>query len=222
MLNIVFLLLFIALVVFAAVKYAPVITELAGEPEKMQAFLASYGYKGVLIFIAFQIIQVVIAVIPGEVVQVAGGYVYGSLLGTVYSIIGISAGYVLNFYISRLFGYRLVKLFVNADKIEKLRVLINNRKTEVVTFLLFLIPGLPKDYLAYIAGLTPIKPGRFFILAMPARIPALVGSSFIGANLQQENYVVAAFVLALAIVLFAIGLLLRDKIIEKLKGLGRA
>jgi uncharacterized membrane protein YdjX (TVP38/TMEM64 family) len=222
MLNLVFLLLFTALIVFAAARYAPVVTKLAGEPEKMQVFLASYRYRGILIFIALQFIQVVIAVIPGELVQVAGGYVYGTLQGTVYSMIGIFTGYVVNFFISRLFGYRMVKLFVPADKIKKLQIIINSRKSEIVTFLLFLIPGLPKDFLVYIAGLTPVKPGRFFILTMIARFPALIGSSYIGANLQQENYLAAVSVSALAVVLFASGLLLRGKIIEKLKGLGQA
>ncbi|MGI6776912.1 MAG: TVP38/TMEM64 family protein [Acetivibrionales bacterium] len=181
--------------------------------------LASYGFSGVPVFIFFQFAQVIVAAIPGEVVQIAGGYIYGTFYGTLFSIVGILAGYITAFLLSRLMGYPIVKAFVAEKHIKKFQFLMNSRKSEIALFVLFLIPGLPKDVLVYIAGLTPVRPIRFLTLAMSARLPALVGSSFIGANLQKRNYAIAAIVSIIAVVLFVLGVFLRDRITDIIKRL---
>ncbi|MDP4094158.1 MAG: TVP38/TMEM64 family protein [Bacillota bacterium] len=202
--------------IFATAKYAPRVTELVSKPEKFRDLLLSYGYKSVFIFIALQILQVVIAVIPGEVMQIAGGFVYGTILGSIYSIVGIMLGTVIVFYIVRLVGYPLVKTFVPHKNIEKFNFLINNQKSEVAVFILFLIPGIPKDALTYIAGLTPIKVLRFFITVTIARFPALIASSYIGTSLHDKNYILVGIVSLAAVCLFIAGLFLKDRIIKKL------
>lgn len=212
---------FLAVVVFVAIKFGPYLTRLASKPQELKETLNSFGWRGVLVFMLFQVLQVIVAAIPGEFVQLAGGYIYGTLTGTLYSLTGIVAGSVIVFYVSRLLGYPLVKTFVSQKNVEKFNFMINSNKSEIAMFLLFLIPGIPKDILTYIAGLTPIKPLRFFAIIFVGRLPALFASSLVGSSTQKGNYLVVIILSILALVLFTAGLLLKDKIIEKLQGLAR-
>ena len=81
-------------------------------------------------------------------------------------------------------------------------------------FLLYLIPGVPKDTLTYIAGLTPIHPGKFLLLSTIARFPGILGSCYIGANLQSKNYTVVIIVSSIAVLLFVIGMIYQEKIVN--------
>ena len=216
-LNICLLVIFIIVIAYVTVKYVPVITQLINKPEKFRDLLFSFGPASILVFIGFQVIQVIIAAIPGEVIQIAGGYVYGIVPGTFYSIIGIMIGSMLAFYIARLLGFALVQKLVPAKDLEKFYFLINSPKAEVATFILFLIPGIPKDVLVYIAGLTPLKAVNFFVISMIARFPGILGSAYIGANLEEKDYTEVIIVSVVAVILFLTGFFLKDKLIEQIK-----
>jgi len=213
-LNIILLAVFILFVIFIAFRYSAQVHYYISEPEHFKNLLLSYGQASVFVFILFQILQVIIASIPGEFVQIAGGYIYGTILGTLYSAIGIMIGYVIVFSITRAIGYPLVKVFVSEEKITKLTNLIQTKKSDALLFILFLIPGIPKDFLVYAAGLTPVVPGKFFLIVALARFPALVGASFIGSNLGQRNYLIVGITFGIAIVLFLMGFLYKDKMIK--------
>ena len=205
----------LGLLVFASVKYAPALTRMMSKPEKFKEFLDSYGTASALIFILLQALQIIIAVIPGEVVQIAGGYAFGTFFGTLYSVSGTVLGTLLVFFATRLLGYPLVKMFVPQKKLDRFDFLMNNPRSEIAIFILFLIPGIPKDALTYIAGLTPIKPLRFVLIATVARFPGLWGSAYIGANLEKKNYLMVWIFSAAALVLFVTGRLMKDKIIDR-------
>ena len=215
--NLIFIFLIVTLLVFLSVRYGPEISRLVSNPKKFRDFILSYGQLSALVFILFQVIQVVIAFIPGEVVQIAGGYIYGTLLGTLYSLIGIILGYVIVFFMTRLLGYRLVKQLVSETNLQKIYDLINRPGSEFVIFLLFFLPGIPKDVLVYICGLTPVKPLQFFIIVITARLPAMVGASFIGANIQRENYYTAIVIAVISCILFVVGFIFKDKLIAVIK-----
>lgn len=212
-LKIIFLLLFILAMIFVTVKYTPFFTQQIKNPDQFKDLLTSYGHVSIIVFLGFQIMQVVVAAIPGEIVQIAGGYVYGTIFGTIYSIIGIAIGSVIAFFISRLLGYSLIRFFISQEKLEKLYCLINSPKSEIIMFVLFLLPGVPKDMLTYIAGLTPIKPLLFFAISIVGRFPALMITSYIGANVQKGNYVTVAIVTAVAGILCLVGLFTKDHIV---------
>ncbi|MDP2914654.1 MAG: TVP38/TMEM64 family protein [Candidatus Aminicenantes bacterium] len=214
--HILLIIIVLGLLVFASIKYAPALTRLMSKPEKFKEFLDSYGTVSALIYILLQAAQIVIAVIPGEVVQIAGGYAFGTILGTLYSVTGTVLGTLLVFFATRLLGYSLVRTFVPQKKLDRFDFLMNNPKSEIAIFILFLIPGVPKDALTYVAGLTPIKPLRFLLICTIARFPGLWGSAYIGANLQKKDYLPVWILSAVALVLFVTGLLLKDKIIDKL------
>ncbi|HEX2953830.1 MAG TPA: VTT domain-containing protein [Bacillota bacterium] len=211
--NILCIVLVLGLVAYLSWRYFPWIIDLTKKRENFKAYLNSFGPISVLVFVLFQVLQVVVAFIPGEFIQVAGGYVYGTFLGTVYSVVGITLGTIAAFYIARGLGFRLLKKIIPDRNLEKFTVMLNRPGSEILMFLLFLIPGLPKDLLVYIAGLTPVKPLQFFILCIAARLPALLASSFLGSNIQQKDYTTVIIVTLIAIILFTLGFHFKDKLI---------
>lgn len=211
------LLLFIATLVFLTIRYAPEVKELLARPVKYKEMVAQHGLRGIAIFIGIQIFQVVVAAIPGEVVQVAGGYLFGTFWGTLYLIGGLVIGTVIAFFAARVLGLPLLKIIVPGPRRERLLNLINSPKSELIIFLLYLLPGLPKDALTYVAGLTPINPWRFLTISVLGRLPALVASCYIGASLERENLVAVVTVTALAVVLLMGGMLYKEQLVEKMR-----
>jgi len=218
-LNIIALVLFIGAITYVSIRYTPQIVRLFERRQELKEYIESKGAAGIAVFIFFQVLQIIVAAIPGEIVQIAGGYLYGTFLGTVYLMIGVVIGSITVFYASRLLGYGLVKTFVSEKNLESMFQKVNGQKFEVFMLILFLIPGIPKDILTYIAGLTPIKPVKFLAIAVLGRLPALIGSTYIGAVFQKENYTAVIIVSTAAIILFITGLLFKDKIINKIHSL---
>lgn len=214
--NILLAMLFIGTLIFISFKYTPYIMSVISNTEEFRDFILSYGNTGVLVFMAFQISHIIIPVIPGEIVQIAGGYVYGTILGSVFLLIGTAIGTVGVFYISRTVGYPIVKIFVSKENMERFAFLSNSSKIEAVMFALFLIPGIPKDALIYIAGLTPIKPLRFILISLVARTAGIIGSAFIGANLLEKDYRTVIIMTIISVLIFAIGIVFRKKILSNL------
>jgi len=217
--NIIIAAIVVLAIVYVALIYGRDLTNLTGDPEKFKTLMQSYGYIGAFVFIGLQVLQVVVAAIPGEVVQIAGGYVYGTVIGTIYSVIGVTIGTVIAFYLARVLGYPIVERFVSKKSLEKFNFLMNSKKSEVAMFILFLVPGIPKDILTYIAGITPVKPVRFFIIITIARLPAMIGSSMIGSNLQKHDYLPVIILSVIAAALFILGIFFRNRIIDQVSRL---
>ncbi len=187
--------------------------ELISHGDKLRDYLQSLGNRSIFVFILLQVVQVVIVIIPGEAVQIAGGFVYGTFMGTVYSLAGIFIGSVIAFFLVKFVGYPVLKLFVPKRQLEKFNFLFSSPKADIILFILFLIPGLPKDILTYIAGLTPVRNLKFFAIIMTARLPGIFISSIIGQHMYSGNYLVVIIVSAVAVLLFLAGWLFKDKII---------
>jgi len=204
---------FIGLIIYLSIRFTPELVALFQRRQELKEHMESWGIVGILVFILFQIFQVVVAAVPGEVVQLAGGFFFGTFWGAVYLVIGVVIGSIIDFYLARLLGYDLVKTFVPEKRLHKMYSLLSGSKSDLVMFLLFLVPGLPKDILTYIAGLTPVRPGRFILIAVTARLPALVASSYLGSSLQQENLQGTMIIAVVVTVLFVMGLLFKDRLI---------
>ncbi len=215
------LLVAVAGLIYLGITYTVPLTRLVSDSAKFGATIQSFGALGAVVFILIQSAQVIIAPIPGELTQWAGGYIYGTGLGTLYSMVGILLGSMVVFVLGRWLGYPLLKLVIPEKILQKFNFLINHPKTELAILVLFLIPGSPKDTLTYLAGLTPVKPLRFFVTAMVARFPGILLSSFIGAHMEEKAYgaVVVASVIALG--LFVVGVFLQDRITRRLKDSSR-
>lgn len=215
-LNILLMILFLVATIYFAIQYGPGIKKIISKPDRFRDFLASYKSISILVFLLIHIIQVVVAVIPGELVQVTGGYVYGIFFGTLYSLTGIMLGAMISFFVARLLGLRTLKAFIPPQIFDKFNFLINNPKAELFMFLLFLIPFTPKDMLVYVAGFTPIKPQNFFLIFAMARFPSILFLSFIGAHIQERNYKPVIIAAVLVSILLVISFIYKDKVMERL------
>ncbi len=209
--------IFLLIIVFLFVNYGSKIISIVSNPDQFRKFLAAYGSMSVLVFILMQIIAVILAPIPSELLLIAGGYVFGAFFGFAYSIIGIFLGSFVVFFISRIFGYGLIKTLIPEKQFNRFAFLAKTRKYELGIFLLYLIPEIPKDILTYIVGLTPVNPLRFIMFSTLARIPCVIGSTYIGANLRQRNYIPIILILMVVGSFLIWAYLNREKILARIK-----
>ena len=187
-----FLLIMLA-VTFLAGK--PILSAVS-DPEAFRTRIAEYGWAGRLIFFLMMFIQTVIAFIPGEPLEIAAGYAFGAIEGTLLCIAGQAAGSICVFLFVRRYGAKLVRVFVSEEKIASMRFLKNEKKLNAVVFFVFLLPGTPKDALCYFIGLTPMKLSVWAIISLLARIPSIVTSSVGGNALGAGRFWMAVIVFA--------------------------
>lgn len=158
------------------------------DPEYFRQQIDGKGFLGQLTMIGLVFMQVIIAFLPGEVFEVCAGYAFGGVEGSILCLIGMALSSALIFLLVKRFGMRLVELFFERQKIENWSFMKNSKKRNLLTFMLFLIPGTPKDLLTYFIGLTPMKLHTFLWLTLLARLPSLLTSTFTGGMLGSEHY----------------------------------
>lgn len=215
----------IAIIVGIIIYMFPVMRELSTK-EGQLAFkekVSSSGILGLLMLFALQVAQIFLIIIPGEPIEILAGMCYGPIWGTVF--IMASAGIIstIIFFLVRKYGKRFVYNFCDKEKVAKIensKLFKNPNKIEMIMFILFLLPGTPKDLLVYIAGLLPINPVKFVLISVFARFPSVISSTLAGANLAVGDWK-KSIVMYLAIVLVAIIVILiankfdKDKLAEK-------
>jgi uncharacterized membrane protein YdjX (TVP38/TMEM64 family) len=211
--RILFLFLFIALSAYIFIHYD--LYMLFRDKDKLLNFIRSYPYDQV-IFILVQIIQVVAAPIPGELTGIIGGYLYGPFWGTLYSTIGLTLGSWFAFMLARFFGEPLIENVVKKEVFEKFDHFMEH-KGLLVSFLLFLIPGFPKDYLCYIMGVSRIPTGTFIIISTAGRIFGTIMLSIFGNVARNGQYTLLTVIFVLGVVIFVAAYYYHDKLIEILK-----
>ena len=180
---------------------------LAEDPAQFRAWVDSFGIWGKLIFVGMVVLQVVVAFIPGEPIELAAGYAFGFLEGSLLSFAGFLIGSWLVFALVRKFGIKLVEVFFPPEKITQFSFLKNPQKTKTIAFLLMLIPGTPKDFLSYFAGLTQLTLKHWLMIVAVGRIPSLITSTATGAAAGQENYILSAVMLGITLLLTLAGIL---------------
>ena len=178
---------------------------LAGHPQAFRDWVDGHGLWGRIIYVALGVIQVIVAMIPGEPLELLGGYAFGALEGTVLALAGIVIGSALVFGLVRKFGVRLVETFFDGDRIREFEFLKNPRKTKIIAFLLMMIPGTPKDFLSYFAGLTKLTLRQWLGIVSVARLPSVITSTVSGGAAGEANYLLAGIMLGITLVLSAAG-----------------
>lgn len=179
------------LLLLGGITYAllPYIRMLGEESTRaqFQGWIDGLGPMGWLVLLLIQVLQIIVAFIPGEPIEVLAGLLYGTVGGLLLCELGILLGSGLVYLLVRRFGKPFVHLFVSEEELGKFGFLKDAVKLEALTFLLFFIPGTPKDALTYLMPLTSIKPRRFFTISMIARIPSVLSSTWAGATLSNGN-----------------------------------
>ncbi len=198
-----------ALIFIAAVGYlvGKPMVEFVREPERFRAWVDSSGFVSRVIFVGMVIFQLIIALIPGEPLEMGAGYAFGAVEGTILCIIGCVIGSALVFLFVRRFGVKLVEVFFPREKIRSLRFLQDSRRLNLLTFIVFFIPGTPKDLLSYFIGLTDMKLGTWLFITAVARIPSIVTSTVTGDALGLKDYQFALIAFGVTLALSLAGIL---------------
>ncbi|MEG0292354.1 MAG: VTT domain-containing protein [Anaerovoracaceae bacterium] len=180
--------------------------------KNVQTFFEQYKSTTLIIYIVAQVAQIVICIIPGQWLQFAAGYMYGFWLGYLYSIIGALIGSVITYYLAKVLGRDAIHLLFGEEKINNLIKRLNSKKGVVLVFLIFLIPGIPKDLCNYAAGVSDMKLKPFLIVSLLGRTPGMMGSLLIGRQIMSGGYTSAIIIGVIAIILFAIGVIYRKRV----------
>ncbi|WP_434752888.1 TVP38/TMEM64 family protein [Paenibacillus amylolyticus] len=196
------------------IYYAPAIIKIMSSMDNFRAYIHSTGHWGPIMFILFQILQIVVAPIPGEVVQIAGGYIYGTALGSFYTTVGLIIGSAIAFYFTRFIGRDFVSRLLQKQNVKWMSFMHDERKFAAFLFIFFLIPGLPKDMLVFVAALTSISSLRFFTILLVGRLPWIIASAVVGSNLHMQQYTIAIIISVIAVAGFIFGYIYKNKLMN--------
>lgn len=186
--------------------------QLADEPAQFRAWVESYGFWSRLIFIGMVALQVIVAFIPGEPIELAAGYAFGFVEGTLLTLAGFLIGSTIIFLLVRKFGRKLVEVFFPSKKIDEFGFLKNPKKTKVIAFILMLIPGTPKDFLSYFAGLTQLGLWQWLLIVAVGRLPSLITSTATGAAAGNKNPTLTIIMILVTIVITVAGIVYYRKL----------
>ena len=186
----------------------------------LKEIVASWGWMAPLVFIAIQALQVIISPIPGEVTGPVGGALFGTGWGLVYSTIGLTIGTLLCFGMGRKWGEPLVRPWLSQHHWDRLNFILE-AEGAIICFILYLIPGFPKDIISYLFGISPMSFWLFAVVSTVGRLPGTWISSYFGAHVGEQQYIYAAVFIALVCALCLPLYYYRDKILGRFTGKGR-
>ena len=188
-----------------------------GGVERLVERVQNAGAAGVLMLLGMQFLQIVVAFIPGEVVQLAAGLMYGPWFGALIILVGCVISSTVIYWLVHKLGAPFVQGMVPTDHLEKFRRFEETGKLDVIVFVLFLIPGMPKDVFTYLVPLTDMRYKRFIVLTTVGRIPGVIGSTYAASGFANGEVVGPIVVLAVLAVLAVLGIVFRDRIIDALE-----
>ncbi|MCF0124112.1 MAG: TVP38/TMEM64 family protein [Ruminiclostridium sp.] len=205
-------LLCLAVVILLSWEAGLPMVRLASDPEAFRQWIGQRSLSGQLVYILMVAAQVLAAVVPGEPLEIAGGYAFGAAEGTVLCLLGGALGSFLVIGLVRLFGQRFVGFFFSLEKLRSIRFLKSSPRRTMLFLLVFMIPGTPKDLLCYFVGLTDIKLPALMVICSLGRLPSIITSTIGGSALGTQRYILAVVVFALTFLLSGAGLLLYNRI----------
>lgn len=200
------LIIFIGFMASATVFIGSPMVRFVENPEAFRAWVDTSGAWGQLLFIGMVVLQVVVAIIPGEPIELVAGYAFGFWQGTLLTVAGFLIGSWLVFILVHKWGIKLVEVFFSQEKLQKIQFLHNEKKAKVILLILMLIPGTPKDMISYFAGLTKIKVWQWLAIVGFGRLPSLITSTLTGAAAGVEKYCLSAISLGVTLVITLIGI----------------
>lgn len=216
LIKLVGLVVFIVLITAIVVAIWPTLSIVfePGGVETLIELITSQGPLGVLILLGMQLLQIIVAFIPGEVVQIAAGMMYGPLWGSVVILVGCVLSSMVVYELVHKLGAPFVRSMVGEKQLLKFRQFELSGKFGVTVFILFLIPGFPKDVLTYIAPLSDMNLRTFLLLSTIGRTPGVIISTYAAAGLADGNIVTSVIIFVVAALIAIIVLLLRNRIID--------
>ena len=179
----------------------------AGNPQEFRDWIQSKGIWSRFVMVGLVFFQIVISLVPGEPFELGAGYAFGAWEGMALCLLGCVLASTLIYLLVRRYGMRVVGVFFDEEKIRALPLFSNRHQLEWLIFILYLIPGVPKDLVTYAVGLTDLPLHIFLILSTLARIPSVLSSTLTGNFLGKESYRYAIIVYSITAVLTVIGII---------------
>ncbi len=207
--SILFILIFLfTYLAFHFIRYIPF-----SQVREIREMILSVKFFPSFIFFLSQIIQILLPIIPGNVVNFAGGYIFGTLRGSILSILGVICGSFLAFTISRYFGRRVLNLFIKKERMKRFDGRIK-KKVPLVFFLLLLIPNPLGDIVYFLYGLTNLPLSFFLIAVILSRSPGIIFSSYLGTKALNFTPVEWLIFGLITFTLAALFYLFKEKILQ--------
>lgn len=215
MLLAVVLILALLLILFGPELWALLVRffQFLSDKEKTSVYIEGFGPAAPLIFMLIQVLQVMFAPVPGEATGFIGGYLFGVLRGFLYSSLALSLGSLINFGVGRFLGRRYVRKLIPPRHLKRFDKMIK-REGALVVFILFILPGFPKDYLCLFLGLSALPTKIFFFMATIGRMPGTFILSLQGAMFFEQNYLLLALATGGCSVIVLLGYQYRDKLYD--------
>src|SRR5207302_3518504 len=195
------LLAVLAIVIWLVAADAPIVrfvVRLYQDKKFLRATGRSWGLMAPLVFMAIQALQVIISPIPGEITGPVGGALFGTWLGLIYSTIGLTIGTLFCFWVGRKWGEPLVRPWLSEHHWNRMNFILE-AEGAIICFVLYLIPGFPKDIISYLFGISPMPFWLFAVVSTIGRLPGTVISSYFGAHVAEHQYIYAIAFLAIVI-----------------------
>ena len=214
--KIILLIVVIAIMIAVTIYLVPTFKEISSEVGQ-QAFkqkVNDSGFVGFLMLFGLQFAQIFLFIIPGEPIEILAGLCYGGLWGTVFIMFSAAIISAFIYLLVHKFGRKFIYEFVKPEKIEKIeksKLFQNPQTIRYILFILFFIPGTPKDLLTYIAALLPIKPTEFILISTLARFPSVISSTLAGASLLKGDWKLSLIIYGVTFVIVAVVVLIMRK-----------
>lgn len=206
----------IAACITAYCLFGKKISAFISDTDKFKAWLDHFGSTGKIIFVFIRSLQTVVKFIPAEPLEIGSGYAYGIFGGLFYCSLGTLIGSFVIIGLTKIFGRKIVNVFVSQDKINSLRFLQNKSKLSVTLLIIYLIPGTPKDIITYLIGITDYSITKFLLITTFARIPSIITSTICGYTLEQKNYLLSVTVFVVTALIGLVGIYFYKKYEDKL------
>lgn len=202
--RIVMLVLYVVAMVAITVLSIPIIKSIK-DPVEFKKTVDGFGAPGIVTVFFMQVLQVVVALIPGEFIEFFAGTMYGTFGGILLCLAGVVVGQTVVFASVKYFGKDFVEGFAGKGVFERFKFLNDKNKLNMLVFLLFFIPGTPKDLISYAVPFTPMKLRDFLIISLVARVPSIVTSTYAGYAFAERDFVILAIAYAGIFLVWALG-----------------
>lgn len=204
-----------AILATACWEYLPGILAWLADPQAVRSFVADHSVISRFVMLGINVTQIFLAFLPGEPVELASGYAFGFWEGTALCLVASGLATSAIYWATRRWGWSLVGLFFDRSLLDRFSWLNNAKRLELVMLVFFLIPGTPKDFLTYFAGLTKMRFAPVVLIATFGRIPSIVTSTAAASAAGSGNWLVVGVVVAVSLLCVALGGLLYRRLRAK-------
>ena len=183
------------------------IVRFISEPERFRQWVQARGIWGKAAYVGMVILKVILVVIPGEPFELAAGYAFGVWEGLLLCVIGVTIGSIAVFCTVKRFGISVVRVFFSQKRIDSMKFIHSTRRQNLTFCIIYMIPGTPKEFLNYCAGLTEIKLWTWVLVSSFGRVPSIIASTISGNALEQQRYSLGIAITVASVVVGLVALL---------------